>query len=109
MIGVRLKVEGRRLPDDWLWNEAFGRRIYKSSSLGTNIFSYSGSHLIENVNSSGGVGARYIQGIAIDEPLAELQSGATSFYESDGLGSVTSLTTAAGAVADTYTYDSFGK
>ena len=37
-----------------------------------------------------------------------LSSGATSYYHADGLGSVTSLTNAAGALAQTYTYDSFG-
>jgi RHS repeat-associated protein len=89
--------------------DPLGRRIYKSSSLGTTVFSYNGSRLAETVNSNGGVVARYIQGVGIDEPLAELQSGATSYYEADGLGSVTSLTSAAGAVANTYTYDSFGK
>ena len=36
-------------------------------------------------------------------------SGTTSYYEQDGLGSVTSLTNSAGAVAETYTYDSYGK
>jgi len=35
----------------------------------------------------------------IDEPLAMLRSGATSYYEQDGLRSVTSLSDAAGALA----------
>ena len=33
----------------------------------------------------------------------------TSYYEADGLGSVSSLSNSAGALANTYTYDSFGK
>src|SRR5436309_2848932 len=33
----------------------------------------------------------------------------TSYYHADGLGSVTSLSSAAGSIANTYTYDSFGK
>jgi RHS repeat-associated protein len=41
--------------------------------------------------------------------LVEFQSGTTNYYEADGLGSVTSLTSAAGAVAQTYAYDSFGR
>jgi len=45
----------------------------------------------------------------VDEPLAMLRSGATSYYQSDALGSVTSLSNAAGALAQTYTFDSFGK
>ena len=89
--------------------DPLGRRISKSSSQGTNIFAYSGSRLAETVNSSGAVVARYVYGIGIDEALAVLQSGTTNYYEADGLGSVTSLTSSAGAVAQTYTYDSFGK
>jgi RHS repeat-associated protein len=37
------------------------------------------------------------------------RSSATSFYHADGLGSVTSLSNAAGALAQNYTFDSFGK
>jgi RHS repeat-associated protein len=88
--------------------DPFGRRIYKSSSSGTSIYAYDGDNLIEETNSSGAVVARYSQGLNIDEPLAMLRSSATSYYQADGLGSVTSLTNAAGAVAQTYTYDSFG-
>lgn len=36
------------------------------------------------------------------------RSGIVDYYESDGLGSVTSLTTGNGSIAQTYTYDSFG-
>lgn len=53
--------------------------------------------------------ARYSQTQNIDEPLAMLRSSATSYYHADGLGSVTSLSNAAGALAQSYTYDSFGK
>jgi RHS repeat-associated protein len=89
--------------------DPFGRRIYKSSSAGTSIYAYDGDNLIEEVNSSGTVIARYTQTQKIDEPLAMLRSGATSYYEADGLGSVTSLSNTAGALAQTYTFDSFGK
>jgi RHS repeat-associated protein len=88
--------------------DPFGRRIYKSSSSGTSIYAYDGDNLIEETNSSGTAVARYSQGLNIDEPLVMLRGGATSYYEADGLGSVTSLTNAAGTAAQTYTYDSFG-
>jgi RHS repeat-associated protein len=88
--------------------DPFGRRIYKQSPTATSIFAYDGDNLVETVNSSGGVVARYTLTQNIDEPLAELRSGTTSYYEADGLGSITSLTSSAGAVANTYTYDSFG-
>jgi RHS repeat-associated protein len=89
--------------------DPFGRRIYKSSSSGTSIFAYDGESLIEETNVSGAVVARYSQTENIDEPLAMLRSGATSFYHADGLGTVTSLSNTAGALAQTYAYDSFGK
>ena len=53
--------------------------------------------------------ARYSDGLNIDEPLAMMRSSTTSYYHADGLGSVTSLSNAAGALAQTYGYDAFGK
>jgi RHS repeat-associated protein len=88
--------------------DPFGRRVYKSSSSATSIFAYDGDNLIEETNSSGAVVARYAQTENVDEPLATLRSSATSYYQADGLGSVTSLSNAAGALAETYTFDSFG-
>ncbi len=88
--------------------DPFGRRIYKSSSSGTSIFAYDNDNLIEETNSAGAVVARYTQTQNTDEALAMLRSGATSFYEIDGLSTVTSLSNAAGALAQTYTFDSFG-
>src|SRR5947208_14686054 len=38
-----------------------------------------------------------------------LRGGTTSYDLADGLGSITSLSNAPGALANTYTYDSFGK
>jgi hypothetical protein len=89
--------------------DPFGRRIEKSSSSGTSIYAYDGENLVEETNSSGGGVARYTQTFQIDEPLAELRSGTTSYYEADGLWSISSLSNAAGAIANNYTYDSFGR
>jgi RHS repeat-associated protein len=89
--------------------DPFGRRVYKSSSSGTSVFAYDGDNLVEETNSSGAAVARYSQTQNIDEPLAILRSGSTSYYHADGLGSVTSLSNAAGAPAQTYTFDSLGK
>jgi len=89
--------------------DPFGRRIYKSSSSGTSVFAYDGDNLIEETNSSGASVARYAQTDNIDEPLAMLRSSATSFYEADGLGSITSLSSSAGTLTQIYGYDSFGK
>ena len=89
--------------------DPFGRRIYKSSSSATSVYAYDGDNLIEETNSSGTVVARYSQGLNIDEPLAMLRSSTTSYYQADGLGSITSLSSGTGALSQTYTFDSFGK
>ena len=89
--------------------DPFGRRIYKSSSSGTSIYAYDGVNLVEETNSSGAAVARYEQALNIDEPLAMLRSAVTSYYHADGVSSVTSLSSAAGALTQTYGYDAFGK
>jgi RHS repeat-associated protein len=89
--------------------DPFGRRIYKSSSTATSIYAYDGDNLVEEGNSSGATVARYTQGENVDEPLAMLRGGAISFYNPDALGSITSLSDSAGAIAQTYMFDSFGK
>jgi len=89
--------------------DPFGRRIQKSGPLGITNFAYDGNNLIETMNSSGTVVARYTHGPTIDQPLAVFQGSATDYYEADTLGSVTSLSNGAGALANTYTYDSYGK
>ena len=88
--------------------DPLGRRIEKISPTTTSVFAYDGDNLIEEANSSGAVVARYTQTQNIDEPVAMLRSSATSYYNADGLGSVTSLTNSSGAAAQTYTYDSYG-
>ena len=88
--------------------DPFGRRIDKTTSSTTSIYAYDKDNLTEETNSSGAVVARYAQTEDIDEPLAILRSSATSYYEADALGSVTSLSNGAGALAQTYSFDSFG-
>jgi RHS repeat-associated protein len=88
--------------------DPFGRRIEKISPTTTSIFAYDGDNLVETVNATGGVIARYTQTDNVDEPLAMQRGTTTSYYEADGLGSITSLSNSSGALAQTYTYDSFG-
>lgn len=70
--------------------DPFGRRIQKSSTSGTINYLYDGSNSLEEVDTTGNLVARYTQTQNIDEPLAMLRSGTTSFYNADGLGSITS-------------------
>jgi RHS repeat-associated protein len=89
--------------------DPLGRRIQKSGPLGTTNYLYDGDKLLEGVDNAGNVLARYTVTRSPDEQLSELRSGTTSYYEADGVDSVTSLSNATGALANTYTYDSFGK
>ena len=93
--------------------DPFGRRIQKvftqGSTTTTTNYVYDGYNSAEELDQNGNLLARYAETESVDEPLAESRSGTSSYYEQDGLGSVTSLGTSAGALANTYTYDSFGK
>ncbi len=88
--------------------DPFGRRIQKSGPSGTTNFVYDGANAIEEVDSAGNLLARYAQGTGIDEPLSALRSGTTGFYEADGLGSITSLSSPTGTISNSYTYGTFG-
>jgi len=88
--------------------DAFGRRIYKSSTVGTSVYAYDNDNLIEETNATGAAVARYTQTQNLDEPLAILRSGTTSYYEADGSKSITSLSNAAGTLTQAYTFDAFG-
>jgi len=92
--------------------DPFGRRIQKTFTQGatttTTNYVYNGANSAEEVDQNGNLIARYTQGAGIDEPLAELRAGASSYYEEDGLGSVTSLSTSSGPLANTYVFDGFG-
>ena len=88
--------------------DPFGRRVQKSGPLGTTNFVYDGQNPLEELDNSANVLARYTQTTRTDEELSELRSGTASYYQADAPGSITSLSSAAGSLANTYTYDSFG-
>lgn len=64
------------------------------------LYDGNGENVIEEVDSNGNTLARYAE-LALDEPYAELRSGTASYYQQDGLDSVTSLTNSAGVLANT--------
>jgi RHS repeat-associated protein len=90
--------------------DPFGRRIENVSPSGTTIYVYDGDNITEELGPNGSLasGERYTYGPGVDEPLVGQRQPKIFFYEADGLGSVTSLTDPTGAIAATYTYDSFG-
>jgi RHS repeat-associated protein len=89
--------------------DPFGRRVQKSSRSGATNYLYDGANVLEELDSSGNALAKYTQTTNIDEPLSELRSGTTSYYEQDAVGSVSSLSNGTGVLANTYSYDSYGK
>jgi RHS repeat-associated protein len=89
--------------------DPFGRRIQKSGPFGTTNYLYDGVNSIEEVDQSGNILARYARTKKVDEPLSESRSGTLSYYQRDGVGSVTSLSNSSGVLANTYTYDSYGE
>jgi RHS repeat-associated protein len=93
--------------------DPFGRRVQKvftqNSTSTTTNYAYDGNDTVEETDQNLNLLAKYARTANIDEPLAESRSGTASYYEADGLGSVTSLSNAAGSLAQTYTFDSFGK
>ena len=52
---------------------------------------YDGPNLIEELDNSENVLARYSQDSGIDSPVAMLRGGVTPYCEQDGIGAVTSL------------------
>jgi len=72
------------------------------------VYLYDGTTILGELDGSGDVSARYSPGQHIDEPLAELRSGTTSFYQADSLGSVSSLMNPSATVIASYAYDTFG-
>jgi len=73
------------------------------------IYLYDGMNDVEEVDNNGNVLGRYAATSDVDEPLSELRAGTSIYYQQDGLGSVTSLSSTTGALANTYIFDSFGK
>ena len=70
---------------------------------------YDGANVIQELDAGGSVLARYTQGQGIDEPLSELRSNTSSYYQQDGIGSVTALGSSTGTLANTYTYNLYGR
>jgi len=89
--------------------DALGRRATKTVGGVTTKFLYDGADLLEETDSAGTVTARYLAGPGLDEPLELKRGTTTSSYSTDGLGSITHLTNATGAIAERYTYETFGK
>ena len=96
--------------------DALGRRISKSlGGLTRTRFIYDGDRLIQERDgvSPGLLVASYVYGAGPDEVLTRRRwSGGVAsdlFYHTNALGSVSAVTSSAGAVVERYKYDAYGQ
>jgi RHS repeat-associated protein len=99
--------------------DGLGRRIEKAiNSSPFTRYIYDNEDILLEYNGSNALQARYTHGVGIDEPLMmerDLNANLTFepserfFYHTDGLGSITDLTSSTGTIAQSYLYDSFGQ
>ncbi len=92
--------------------DGLGRRVEKEVIAGTTTvtkYVYDNEDILLELNGANQIVARYTHGPGIDEPLMMEKNTQSFYYHKDGLGSITELTTQTGAVAQRYTYSSFGK
>lgn len=84
------------------------RRIERTESGVTTKFAYDGKAILrETVGAT--TATEYVQGPAVDEPLARyVAGGPTSFFHADVLGSVVAWTDGSGSLTQTVRYDSWG-
>ncbi len=87
-------------------------RAVKSIQNGTTTYEVYdlGWNILADYGSTGTQLARYVSGAATDEILSKTDStGSVVYYHTDGLGSVTKLTSSTGALIEQYSYDIFGQ
>jgi RHS repeat-associated protein len=98
--------------------DGLGRRIEKDAGGAITRYVYDNEDILLESDGINTLLARYTHGPGIDEPLimerdldvsGVFETSEMFFYHADGLGSVTELTDSAGAMAQAYVYDSFGK
>jgi RHS repeat-associated protein len=83
-----------------------GRRSSKTVAGVTTTFLYDGLNLIRETTS--GNNTEYVFGPSIDEPLALYASGAVSYLNADGLGSVVATNGPTGTVTHSSIFDAWG-
>lgn len=87
--------------------DGLGRRFEKNVGGQITRYVYDGQDILfeYNVNT---LQARYTHGAGVDEILSVQRGGATSFFETDALGSTVRVVNG-GQVRAAYSYDSFGR
>ena len=88
--------------------DAFGRRISKTVGGVTTNFVYDGDQIIAEYDG-GALQKKYVYGSGIDEPVAMIAGANSYYYNRDGLGSISELTSSTGAVVEKMEYSAFGQ
>jgi RHS repeat-associated protein len=84
-----------------------GRRATKTASGETTTYVYDGAQFLEERPISGSA-RRYVYGFGIDQPLAQIAAGTTTYDLANHLGSIVRATDALGAPTLTRQYDPWG-
>lgn len=88
--------------------DALGQRVSKTINGVTTSYLYDGNDIVQEIGGSA-VGASYVRSLNIDEPFVRQMASGNEFYHTDELGSTLALSSAAGAMAVSYSYEAFGK
>ena len=89
--------------------DALGQRVSKTVGGATTYYIHNGDQVIAEYTSAGTLQAEYIDGAGIDDHLTMDRNGNRYYFFQDGLGSVSEVLNASGAVAENYTYDVYGQ
>lgn len=85
-----------------------GRRVKKDVGGIVTEYLLDGAHEIVEYSGTGTILRRFIYGPGVDEPIAMVEGGATTFYHQNHQGTVVAISDATGAVTQKYTYDAYG-
>lgn len=90
--------------------DPLGRCVKRIENGITTYFVHDQSwHLLAEYDANGVQKTRYVGGSSTDEMISRTDAGgATFYYHTDGLGSVTGLTNTSGQLVETYSYDIYG-
>ncbi len=89
--------------------DGLGRRFEKNVNGTITRYIYDGFNILLEYDGSNALVARYSYGENIDQVLSMERDGQSCFYHTDNIDSIRKVTDSAGAVVNTYDYDSFGR
>jgi len=105
------RLTGIILPDKKEINYKYspdGNRLSKIDDTGTTNYFYDSEDVIFDMDENGLPKAKYTYGPGIDQPVSMNRDGITSYFHSDGVGSITLSTDLEQKPIAKYRYDAFG-